>query len=68
MHWRHVTATGVRWSLRHRDASHSLLLVDLGSGRAARITDDRGVESLDAAGMSQEVDHLRSTLLPTPLD
>lgn len=59
--WRHVTATGVNWSLRHV-ATGSLLMVDLGNGQVANVSVAPAFEALDLQSMNFRVDHLRSTI------
>ena len=59
--WRHITATGVNWSLRHV-ATGPLLIVDLGNNQVANVTVAPAFEALDLQSMNFRVDHLRSTI------
>ncbi len=58
--WRHVTDTGVRWSLRRAGAGSLLLLVDLGEGQVASVSVASAFERLDLAGMNLRVDQVRT--------
>jgi hypothetical protein len=60
--WRHVTATGVRWSLRNVSATSMLLIVDLGGDQVANVSVAPAFENLDMAGMNDRVDHVRSVI------
>lgn len=57
--WRHVTQAGTRWSLRRRDATAMVLLVDLGGGQAATVVVAPEFERLDMVAMNGRVDHIR---------
>ena len=57
--WRHATAAGTRWSLRHINQTAMLLVVDLGGDQIANVTVDPAFENLDIAGMNARVDHVR---------
>ncbi len=58
--WRHVTSTGVRWSLRNIDPASMLLLIDLGGEQVANITVTSAFIKLDPAGISDRVDRLQA--------
>jgi len=59
--WRHVTAEGVRWSLRHIGGG-SLLLIDLGGEQVANVNVAPAFEALDLPSMNMRVDHVRTTI------
>ena len=60
--WRHVTASGVRWSLRTVSPTSMLLVVDLGGDKVANVSVAPAFERLDMAGMNDRVDHVRSII------
>ena len=59
--WRHLTAQGIRWSLRHIGGG-TLLLIDLGADQTASVTVAPAFEALDLPGMNARVDHIRGVI------
>jgi hypothetical protein len=60
--FRHLTVSGVRWTLRRVSISSMLLVVDLGDGQVANVSVLPAFEQLDLAGMIDRLDRLRSVI------
>ncbi len=61
--WRHLTATGVHWNLRHLEPGKPLLQVELVGQGYANVTLDPAFEALPMDAMNTRVDYIRRTAI-----